>query len=119
MPETADYPVWDQFRNTDGSPTYPQRPLVLGPLFAAAAAGTVQSGPFEGKMIVVESLLDREALPLAGRLVSQQGARAPRGHARRQLPTLVHGQRAARRRRSAGKPDPHDQLPGRVAAGSS
>jgi hypothetical protein len=36
---------------------------VLGPLFAAAAAGTAQSGRFEGKMIVVESLLDREALP--------------------------------------------------------
>jgi hypothetical protein len=63
VPETADYPVWDQFRNPDGSPLYPQRPLVLGPLFAAAAAGTVQSGRFEGKMIVVESLLDREALP--------------------------------------------------------
>jgi hypothetical protein len=63
MPETAEYPVWDQFRNSDGSPRYPQRPLLLGPLFAAAAAGTVQSGRFEGKMIVVESLLDREALP--------------------------------------------------------
>jgi hypothetical protein len=62
-PETAEYPVWDQFRDSDGSPLYPQRPLVLGPLFAAAAAGTVQSGRFEGKMIVVESLLDREALP--------------------------------------------------------
>jgi hypothetical protein len=32
-------------------------------LFAAAAAGSVQSGRFEGKMIVVESLLDREAFP--------------------------------------------------------
>jgi hypothetical protein len=63
VPETAEYPVWDQFRNPDGSPTYPQRPLMLGPLFAAAAAGTVQSGRFVGKMIVVESLLDREALP--------------------------------------------------------
>ena len=63
VPETDDYPVWDQFRNPDGSPIYPQRPLILGPLFAAAAAGTVQTGQFEGKMIVVESLLDREALP--------------------------------------------------------
>jgi hypothetical protein len=63
MPESAEYPVWDQFRSADGSPLYPQRPLVLGPLFAAAAAGTVQSGRYEGKMIVVESLLDREALP--------------------------------------------------------
>ena len=63
VPDSGEYPVWDQFRNPDGSPTYPQRPLVLGPLFAAGAAGTVQTGRFEGKMIVVASLLDREALP--------------------------------------------------------
>ena len=60
---TPDFAVWDQFRNPDGTPIYPQRPLILGPLFAAAAAGTVQTGCFEGKMIVVEALLDREAFP--------------------------------------------------------
>lgn len=58
-----DFAVWDQFRAADGTPLYPQRPLLLGPLFAAAAAGTVQTGKFSGKMIVVASLLDREALP--------------------------------------------------------
>jgi hypothetical protein len=63
VPQDGDFAVWDQFRDADGSPRYPQRPLLLGPLFAAAAAGTVQTGRFEGKMIVVESLLDREALP--------------------------------------------------------
>ncbi len=63
VPDTAGFDVWDQFRNPDGSPIFPQRPLVLGPLFAAAASGTVQTGRFEGKMIVVASLLDREALP--------------------------------------------------------
>ena len=63
VPEDGDFAVWDQFRNADGSPRFPQRPLLLGPLFAAAAAGTVQTGRFQGKMIVVESLLDREALP--------------------------------------------------------
>lgn len=63
VPEDRDFAVWDQFRHPDGSTLYPQRPLLLGPLFAAAAAGTVQTGRFEGKMIVVESLLDREALP--------------------------------------------------------
>ena len=63
VPERGDFEVWDQFRHPDGSPVYPQRPVVLGPLFAAAAAGTVQTGRFEGKMIVVASLLDREALP--------------------------------------------------------
>jgi hypothetical protein len=66
VPETGDFPVWDQFRNSDGSPIYPQRPLILGPSFAAGAAGTVQTGRFDGKMIVVESLLDREALPWQG-----------------------------------------------------
>jgi hypothetical protein len=60
---TSDFYVWDQFRNRDGTPIYPQRPLMLGPLFAAAAAGTVQTGRFAGKMIVIESLLDREAFP--------------------------------------------------------
>jgi hypothetical protein len=63
VPEEDGFDVWDQFRGAEGSPLYPQRPLLLGPLFAAAAAGTVQTGRFEGKMIVVESLLDREALP--------------------------------------------------------
>jgi hypothetical protein len=55
--------VWKQFCHADGAPIYPQRPLLLGPLFAAGAAGTVQTGRFTGKMIVVASLLDREALP--------------------------------------------------------
>jgi hypothetical protein len=62
-PEDDGYDVWDQFRGPDGAPLYPQRPILLGPLFAAAASGTVQTGRFDGKMIVVESLLDREALP--------------------------------------------------------
>jgi hypothetical protein len=59
----AEFSVWDQFRAADGTPRYPQRPLLLGPLFAAAAAGTVQTGRFDGKMIVVATLLDREAFP--------------------------------------------------------
>ena len=60
---TSDFYVWDQFREPDGTPMYPQRPLLLGPLFTAAASGSVQTGRFGGKMIVVASLLDREALP--------------------------------------------------------
>ena len=60
---TPDFTVWDQFRDADGAPMYPQRPLLLGPLFTAAASGTVQTGAIEGKMIVVSCLLDREAVP--------------------------------------------------------
>ncbi len=58
-----EYPVWDQFRNPDGSPIYPQRPMLLGPLFTQNAAGVVPGGKFKGKMILLESLWDREAFP--------------------------------------------------------
>ena len=59
----ASYKVWDQFRDAQGKPIYPQRKINLGPLFAMGAAGTVPTGKFNGKIIVVESLLDREAFP--------------------------------------------------------
>ena len=58
-----DYPVYDQFRGPDGKPLYPQRKVLLGPLFAAGAAGKVPTGHFNGKIITVDSLLDREAVP--------------------------------------------------------
>ncbi|HSA48720.1 MAG TPA: Tat pathway signal sequence domain protein [Yinghuangia sp.] len=57
------YPVWDQFRAADGTPLYPQRPFLLGPLFTEAASGHLPTGRFTGKMIVVSCLLDREAFP--------------------------------------------------------
>jgi len=58
-----DYYVWDQFRGPEGKPVYPQRPVLLGPLFAANASGSVQNGKFQGRMIVIENLWDREAFP--------------------------------------------------------
>ncbi len=58
-----EYKVWDQFRGADGKPLFPQRRMLLGPLFTANASGAVPKGTWEGKMIVVESLWDREALP--------------------------------------------------------
>lgn len=58
-----EYTVWDQYRNPDDTPTYPQRPFLIGPVLAKGASGTVQTGNFEGKMIVVACLLDREAFP--------------------------------------------------------
>jgi hypothetical protein len=62
VPE-AEFKVWDQFRGADGKPIYPQRPMLLGPLFTKATAGSIPEGNFEGKMILVESLWDREAYP--------------------------------------------------------
>ncbi len=57
------YKVWDQFRDTKGKPIYPQRPMLIGPLFTRAAAGVLPKGKFKGKMIVLSSLWDREAFP--------------------------------------------------------
>lgn len=59
----ARYKVYDQFRGPDGKPLYPQRRMLLGPLFAQGAAGTVPTGHFNGKIITIDSLLDREAVP--------------------------------------------------------
>ena len=59
----ADFKVWDQFRGPDGKPIYPQRPMILGPIFVKSTAGTVMTGQFEGKMIIAASLWDREAMP--------------------------------------------------------
>ncbi len=58
-----EFTVWDQFRKPDGTPIYPQRPMLLGPLFTRSTAGSLQTGRFEGKMIVAASLWDREAMP--------------------------------------------------------
>lgn len=58
-----DYPVYDLYRDADGNATPPQRSMLLGPMFAAAAAGSVPEGKIHGKMIVVSCLLDREAFP--------------------------------------------------------
>ena len=60
---TRDYHVFDQFRGFDAKPIYPQRPRLLGPLFAVGAGGTLQSGRFKGKMILVENLMDADAFP--------------------------------------------------------
>lgn len=58
-----EYPVWNQFRSPDGEPLYPQRPILVGPIFTAGAAGIVPTGRFSGRMILLESLMDREAYP--------------------------------------------------------
>ncbi len=54
---------WNQFRGPDGKPLYPQRPVLLGPLFTRGAAGSIPQGKWDGKMILVQSLWDREAFP--------------------------------------------------------
>lgn len=63
---TKDFYVWDQFRDKDGNPIYPQRPMLLGPMFTMGAAGCLPTGKINSKVILVCSLLDREAFPWQG-----------------------------------------------------
>ncbi|WP_297098524.1 hypothetical protein [uncultured Draconibacterium sp.] len=58
-----EYYVYDQYKDANGKPIYPQRPMLLAPMFAAAASGSVPSGKFEGRMIVVQNMNDGGALP--------------------------------------------------------
>jgi hypothetical protein len=58
-----DYPpTYDSFRNADGSPKYVQREISVG-LHQNVENLDVTQGKFQGKMIVVQSLLDGDALP--------------------------------------------------------
>ncbi len=66
------YPTWDQFRDADGNPIYPQRPMVLGPMFAMGASGVIPNGSIKGKVIALENLWDTEALPWQGDWYRQQ-----------------------------------------------
>ncbi len=58
---SPEYYVYDKFRGADGKPLYPQRAELVGPRYAVGGAGSVQTGKFKGKMIVVETLMDEVA----------------------------------------------------------
>jgi hypothetical protein len=60
---STDYYAWDEFRNKDGKPIYPQRKILIGPISAFNGAGSIQDGTFSGKMIVIENLMDIDAPP--------------------------------------------------------
>lgn len=62
IPPGDAFPMWDQFK-AGGKPIYPQRPHQMGPRYALSGTGTLQTGRFAGKMIVVEAMLDEAAYP--------------------------------------------------------
>ena len=55
--------AWNQFRGPDGQPLYPQRDVQVGQIFAVSAVGTLLSGRIHGKMLLVQSLMDIDAVP--------------------------------------------------------
>lgn len=60
---SLDYYAWNQFRDMNGQPIYPQRPMLLGPLFTRGAAGCVPDGNIQGKVILLGSSMDSESFP--------------------------------------------------------
>lgn len=65
---SQDFYVWNQFRDYRGMPIYPQRPMLLGPMFTMGAAGCIPDGNIKGnaKMILLCSAWDRESFPWQG-----------------------------------------------------
>lgn len=60
---SPDYLAWDMYRDSDKNPLYPQRPMLLGPIFSGNGPGCKQNGDIQGKVIVVAGLMDEVAYP--------------------------------------------------------
>lgn len=89
------YYGWDQFRTATGEPRYPQRSLLVGPLVTSGTSGgSAYSGAISGKMIIVDNLLDVDALPSRADWYANR-VRASLGDARfRESFRLYYNQRA-------------------------
>jgi hypothetical protein len=57
------YYTYDQFRDSNGQPIYPQREVLTGPVGQYNGSGGHMTGIFNGKMIIQQSLLDVDAHP--------------------------------------------------------
>jgi hypothetical protein len=62
-PREDNYYIFDQFRGPDGKPLYPQRPELVSLRMNEIGGGSLQTGRFAGKMILVETLMDEHAAP--------------------------------------------------------
>ncbi len=88
-PPGADLYAWDQYRNPDGTPKYPQREILIGPVGSAGPTGdssgalfgpgAVQSGRFHGKMIALASIMDDSAFPWSTDWYRRRAQTAQRG----------------------------------------
>ena len=60
---TPDFYGWNQYRDAGGEPIYPQRDVAIGLVGASNTAGCIPQGEVTGKVLVIECLLDIDALP--------------------------------------------------------
>lgn len=61
VPADLSFHAWDQFRDTEGKPIYPQRKKELG--YNYTGTGTVQDGAIQGKVILIQALMDESTFP--------------------------------------------------------
>lgn len=61
VPADPAFHAWDQFRTADGQPALPQRRNVFG--YSMTGTGTVQDGQIQGKVIVIQALMDESTCP--------------------------------------------------------
>jgi hypothetical protein len=59
--QAPEYYVWNFLKGPDGKPLYPQRPKLLGG--GVQTGGATMSGKFDGKVIVMQALMDEAAYP--------------------------------------------------------
>ena len=62
----ATYKVYDQFKDADGNPLYPQLPMKIAEFIATSGAGLLINGNMHGKIIALCSMLDESACPWHG-----------------------------------------------------
>ncbi len=60
---SRDYHAWDQFRDENGEPLYPQQKMLLGPNFCGNGPGCKENGLIQAKVIIVAALMDEQAYP--------------------------------------------------------
>lgn len=67
IPTRAGFEAYDQYRNDDGTPRYPQRPVLAGEVISEMVSeGGSHTGDIQGKVIAVSNILDADAFPLHG-----------------------------------------------------
>lgn len=60
VPADRSFHAFDQYRNPDGTPKLPQRPYVISYGFTEGGCGSVQDGCVQGKVIVMNNLMDSD-----------------------------------------------------------
>lgn len=58
IPADPSFHAWDQYKNEQGQPMYPQRANVISYGFTIGGCGSVQDGKIQGKVIVMNNLMD-------------------------------------------------------------